>query len=282
MKLMALRYDGTCSTCECELAAKSEAWWDSTVKQVTCLSCLPSDRNLEAALEPPTPFPPPPAIDHGVGGASATQEYERRHAKHERQIEAKWGTGRLGRFAKFMSDEPQSTTAWAKGAEGERKLARRLNDDLSDVAIVLHDRKVPNTRGNIDHLVVASNGVWIVDAKNYTGKVEQRDVGGFFSSKRQLFVGGRNQTKLIEGLGWQAEAVRAVLTPIGFGETPVHTALCFIEWKPGLITKPIRMDGALITWAGKLVEAIRVPGQFDAATIDMLARELSSKLPASS
>lgn len=253
------------------------------MKQVTCLSCLPPDRNLEPALEVPTPFPPsPPTIDHGVGGVSAAQEYERRHAKHERQIEAKWGTGRIGRFAKFMSDEPQSTTAWAKGAEGERKLAHRLNDDLGDVAIVLHDRKVPNTRGNIDYLVVAPNGIWIIDAKNYKGKVEQRDVGGFFSSKRQLFVGGRNQTKLIEGLGWQVEAVRAVLTPLGFGEAPVHNALCFIASDWGLFPKPFRLDGALITWASKLIEAIRAPGSFDATTIDMLAWELSSKLPASS
>jgi len=230
----------------------------------------------------PAALPPPPTIDHGVGGNSAAKEFDRRVAKRQKQIEAKWGTGRIGRFAKFMSDEPQSTMAWAKGAEGERKLARCLTDSLSDVAIVLHDRKVPNTRGNIDHLVVASNGIWVIDAKNYAGKVEQRDKGGWFSTNNQLYVDGRNQTKLVAGLEWQVQAVRAVLAPVGFSEMPTHPTLCFTNSEWGLFAKPITVDGVLITWPSRLLESIRTPGTFDATTIDMLGRELSSRFPASS
>lgn len=221
-------------------------------------------------------------IDHGVAGISAAKEYDRRSAKHTQQIEAKWGTGRIGRVVKFMSDEPQSTVAWAKGADGESKLARRLTDELSDVAIVLHDRKVPKTRGNIDHLVVASNGIWVVDAKNYTGRVEQRDVGGWFSTDKQLYVDGRNKSKLVSGLEWQVEAVRAALAPIGFAEMPIHRSLCFVASEWGLFAKPFRIDGVLVTWATKLIEAIRNVGAFDAPTIDTLGRHLSAKLPASS
>jgi hypothetical protein len=294
--MISLRYDGTCSACACSLSAGTKAWWDSATKQATCPTCSTSQPGTTlttpactTVTEPsavvdaaPATFPPPPTIDHGIGGISATKEYERRIAKHAKQIEAKWGTGRIGRFAKFMSDEPQSTLAWAKGAEGERKLARRLTDELSEVAIVLHDRKVPKTRGNIDHLVVAPNGIWIVDAKNYTGKVERRDIGGWFSTNNQLFVDGRNQTKLITGLEWQMEAVRAVLAPTGFADMPVYPSLCFTDSEWGLFAKPIRIDGVLIAWPAKLLESIRAPGVFDAITIDMLARELSSRLPASS
>lgn len=292
---MALRYAGTCSICECSISARSKAWWDANQKEVTCLTCLPAQKlspeptsgdsdlfgNGDRPTTTVTTLAAAPPINHGVGGISATKEYERRSAKHEHRIEAKWGTGRIGRFAKFMSDEPQSTIAWAKGAEGERQLARRLTDELSDVAIVLHDRKLPRTRGNIDHLVIAPNGIWIIDAKNYTGKVEQRATGGWFSTNLQLFVGGRNQTKLITGLGWQVEAVRAVLTPLGFAEAPVHSSLCFTNSEWGLFAKPIRIDGVLITWATRLLEAIRAHGAFDPATIELVARELSSKLPAS-
>ena len=292
-KLMSLRYDGTCSQCDGALAAKTKAWWDSVAKSVTCVPCRTVDEPASAPVRPPDgtvresraspapALPPPPAIDHGVGGIAAAKEYERRKAKHERKVEEKWGTGRIGRFAKFMFDEPQSTAAWAKGAEGERQLARRLNEDLAGVAIVLHDRKVPRTRGNIDHLVVAPSGVWIVDAKNYAGKVEMRDVGGWFSTDVRLLVNGRNQTKLVDGLGWQADAVNAVLESIGFGEAPLHRALCFTSSEWGWFAKPLRMNGVVITWRAALIEAIRQPGPLNAAMIDLVARELSSKLPAS-
>jgi hypothetical protein len=278
-------------------------------KKVTCLSCLPDEpatavfaprahaavsalplrpsseaweRNpIAKPIADSLPLPPPLQIEIGVGGISAEKEYARRKSKHERQIVAKWGTGRIGRFAKFMSDEPQSTQAWAKGAEGERRLARRLTNDLGDAAVVLHDRQVPKTRGNIDHLVIAPSGIWIVDAKNYKGKVELRDCGGWFSTDLRLYVNNRDQTKLVDGLTWQIDAVRTALSPIGFGEAPLHPTLCFTNSEWGLFAKPIRMKDVLVTWAGKLVDAIREPGPLDAAAIDLLAREFSSKLPAS-
>jgi len=298
VKVMPLRYAGTCSKCESALSPKTRAWWDALAKQVTCAVCLPIE-NSRSPLDgperaptstitdgttvkaPATSFAPPAVIDHGTGGISAAHEYKRRHAKHERQIEAKWGTGRIGRIVKFLSDEPQTTMAWAKGAEGERRLARRLNDELADVAVVLHDRKVPNTRGNIDHLVVAPSGIWIIDAKNYKGKVERRDLGGLFATNIQLFVGGRNQTKLVTGLDWQVAAVRAALDPIGFAEAPVHTAVCFTDSEWPMFAKPLQIGGVTVTWPAKLIEAVRTTGPLDTTTIDTLARHLSATLPAS-
>jgi hypothetical protein len=40
--------------------------------------------------------------------------------------------------------------------------------------VVLHDRRIPGRRSNIDHLVIARSGVWVVDTKRYRGKVERR------------------------------------------------------------------------------------------------------------
>jgi hypothetical protein len=67
--------------------------------------------------------------------------------------------------------DPQSTRAWARGSEGERRLAAHLLRTVGDRAVLLHDRKVPRTRGNIDHLAIAASGVWVIDAKHYTGLV---------------------------------------------------------------------------------------------------------------
>ncbi len=131
------------------------------------------------AIAPVEPVAPAP-LDIGDPGRSARDEFERRRAKHEAQIEQRWGSGRLGKIAKALSDDPQTTKAWATGAAGEERVAQILHQDLGDQAVLLHDRKVPGTRGNIDHLAIAASGVWVIDAKNYKGKVEKRDVGGWF------------------------------------------------------------------------------------------------------
>ena len=179
-----------------------------------------------------------------------------------------------------MSDEPQSTASWRIGAEGERQLAVRLNRELIECGVVLHDRNHPGTNGNIDHLVIAPSGVWIVDAKNYTGKVERRDKGGWFKSDDRLYVGGRDRTKLVAGLTWQVGHVQAVLEPVGFAAAPIHPVLCFIDADWAWFAKPIELDGVLIIWPGALCERILQPGDLEPGVIDILARELSSKLPA--
>src|SRR5262245_19838770 len=116
VKTMNLRRDDRCVSCAIALAAGTMARWDSDAKTVTCLACA------GASDSPPQPKPAG-ALDAGTAGESARLEFERRHAKRETQIEAKWGTGRLGRIAKFLSDDPQSTTAWKTGAAGEERVA---------------------------------------------------------------------------------------------------------------------------------------------------------------
>lgn len=74
---------------------------------------------------------------------------------------------------------------------GESKLAATLGRIDRDDVIFLHYRRVPRTRGNIDHIVVAPSGVYVVDAKRYRGRVEVRDVSGLFSrANRRLLKPG--------------------------------------------------------------------------------------------
>ncbi len=292
MKLMSIRRPGICASCDASLQIAAKAWWDTIEKHMTCTTCRPANtanavRIPEGAIASgcaeatAQPLPPPVPIDHGIGGISARREYERRAAKHNERIEEKWGTGRVGKIAKFFTQEPQSIAAWAKGADGEGKIAKCLDRDLDDVATMLHDRKVPRTRGNIDHLVIAPTGVWIIDAKNYSGKVECRDIGNWRSDEQRLYVGGRNQTTLLSGMGWQADAVQESIDAIGLGAVPTHRYVCFTEAEWGFFAKPFRIDGVWVGWPKALVEAVQAPPILDDAAVTTLSHHLSAWFPAS-
>lgn len=64
-----------------------------------------------------------------------------------------------------------TTEAWRKGSEGEIRTGRSL-DQLQDRGYAaLHDRQIPGSRANIDHVVLGPTGVYVVETKHYTGRV---------------------------------------------------------------------------------------------------------------
>ena len=218
-RLIALRYPSSCCVCGHPLPSKSKAYHDKASKTVTCQSCEPgatSDGPGELVSAVPEMFA-------GVPGAGPQREYERRAARRDQRIEQTWG--RLAPVAKFFSEEPQHTTAFSKGADGERRLAAHLEREVGDRAVFLNSRRIHN--GDIDHLAIAPSGIFVIDAKNYNGRVEARDVGNWRTIDRRLFVGDRDKSKLVEGMGKQIRAVRAALEPAVLGDTPVHAVLCF-------------------------------------------------------
>jgi hypothetical protein len=138
-------------------------------------------------------------LDHGSAGRSAQAEVERRRHKREARNDAKFG--RLAGVVKFLSDDPQSTKAWASGASGEMRVAKELADRLGTSAVLLNDRKVPGRRGKIDHIAIVASGVWVIDAEHYKGKVKHRDRGRWFGTDWRLYVDGRDRTKLVPARG---------------------------------------------------------------------------------
>ena len=98
-----------------------------------------------------------------AAGGSARREYERLKARREAHVRARHP--RLGGLILAVTDEPQTTTNWAVGAEGERKLGAGLDGLVDEGVMSLHDRLRPGTRGNIDHLAIGPSGVWVIDAK---------------------------------------------------------------------------------------------------------------------
>jgi len=212
---MKLRYAGTCRLCGTNLPAKTEAVYERATKTVRCVACEHEEPALvEPAESAPTPEPPTTA-EPGVAGLSAGREYERRKAKDEERLRAKWG--RLGGIAVALSDERQSTTAWERGAVGEERLGASLDSLISDYFAVLHDRRIPGSKANIDHIAITGSGIWVIDAKRDKGRPELKVEGGLLRPRvEKVLVGRRDCTRLVDGVLKQADLVRDVV-----GDVPV-------------------------------------------------------------
>ena len=129
--------------------------------------------------------------------------------RRDAEIADRWGTGLAARLVRTFSEEPQSTRAWMIGAAGEEAVAA----SLAQVAglVVLNDRRVPGTRGNIDHIVVAPAGVFVVDAKANQGLLTIRDRGWFLKHDYRLTVNRRDCSAMADHMAWQMDAVLAAL-----------------------------------------------------------------------
>lgn len=179
-----------------------------------------------------------------------------------------------------LSDDPHSTAAWAYGANGERALGKLLDPLRDEGLAVLHDRRIPGSKANIDHLVVAPWGVFVVDAKNYKGRVEKRDRGGFFSTDHRLYVGGRDKTALIAGMTKQTRAVR---TALGDEDASVKICktICFVNADWSLFARPIEMDGVHVLWPRALGKLLHTEGgSLSRDEIARVERKLALALPA--
>jgi hypothetical protein len=216
-KRMRLRYAGCCRVCGVELPAGQWAIYERPGKTVRCETCpQASGQSVAAETQVPEPqlstderaddAPAHAEFAPGVPGASARREHERRRANREADVRAKHP--RIGGLILALQSDPQSTTAWATGAEGEEKIGARLNAIASDNVRVLHDRRIPKTRANIDHVVVCPTGVMVIDAKKYKGRPLLRVDGGFLRPRTEtLMVGSRNCDKLVDGVLRQVELV---------------------------------------------------------------------------
>jgi Nuclease-related domain len=262
-KRIRLRYSGTCILCGLELIRGAEALYDKRSRTVRCIEC-------------PAKFSEPPPIKTGTAGASARQEYERRHASREAKVRAHLGNV-FGGVVLAVTDDPQSTRAWARGAIGEEKLAQALA--RVDGLTVLQDRRVPGTRGNIDQIIISPAGVFVVDAKFYKGLIRMRDVGGWFKTDLRLYVGSRDCSKLADNMGWQAEAVQRVLDATSLGGPPVTAVLCFVDGDWPLISPPESYKGVRLEGKRSIKKLVTKSNVLSAREIEQLVRVLATAFP---
>jgi hypothetical protein len=215
-------------------------------------------------------------VTTGAAGASAAAEGERRRTKRVEDVRRRYGD-HAAVVAEVMAGR-EVAASWGKGSDGESRLATYVDREVGDRVIALHDRLIPGTRRNIDHLFVAPTGVWIVDAKSYTGKVLKRDVGPFWRAEYELIVAGRNRTKLAKGVEEQVDAVVIALRddPATRG-TELNAALCFLDSDWG--TSPFQVGYVRILHPRALRKQLRKKGPLSRAAMERIAKRLELSFP---
>lgn len=256
-----VRYDGPCARCGTILRAGEVAVWDRRARVMQCVEC-PTGTN---------------SLDAGVAGASARRRYQDLHERREAETRARLGS-RLGGLVLRFTDDPQSIRAWGIGATGEEELGAAFA--AVEGLRILNDRAVKGSRANIDHILVAPAGVFVVDAKNYTGVVEVKNVGSIFRTELRLYVGGRDRSKLADGLARQLTAVRAALGGALLPMPPITPVLCFIGARWPRFRPPTEFEGVRLESPDSLKRLMAEPAVLDGGAIDGLARVIAKALPA--
>jgi hypothetical protein len=214
-----------------------------------------------------------PTGARGRAGASARAEYERRRASDEARRRAVFG--RLAPLVRLLAGPKLSTEAWGRGAAGEERTGRWLDGVVGGRGIVLHDRALPRRRSNIDHIAVVPSGVWVIDSKHYRGRLERRDVGGWFVSHPRLFVAGRDMSRLLASARRQLAVVTGA---VGAG-TRVQVALCFTGVAVAPFTRPFTLEGVLVTWPRALARTLAASGSLGSDERAALATRLARAFP---
>jgi hypothetical protein len=176
--------------------------------------------------------------------------------------------------------EREISASWGKGSDGESRLAAFVAREVGDAVIALHDRQIPGTRGNIDHIFVSPSGVWVVDAKALSGRVERRDAGLVWHPRNELYVGGRKRTALAKGVDKQVDCVLTALRlePETKG-TLVYGALCLVEAEWGLLDFPFQIGSVWVLYPGALRKRLRKKGRLTVDGMTRAAVALDRALP---
>jgi hypothetical protein len=163
---------------------------------------------------------------------------------------------------------------WRAGALGE-SIVGRLLAELGDRGVrAVHDRRMPGSLGNIDHIAVTPMGVFVIDAKNYSGRPRVEAESGTDATPRRLFIGRDDRTHLVHAVRAQ---VRVVLGTLDDPTVPVRGILCFVGagWQ---LLNGYLIDRVGITSTDGLAALLVIPGPLDARRVDALHDKLVAKL----
>jgi len=135
--------------------------------------------------------------------------------------------------------------AWRRGAAGERRTARLLSPLERHGWAVLHDLAVPGSRANLDHLMIGPGGVFVIDSKQYRGRL-QLDPSG------RLWHGRYPLTPTLRAVSFEADQAARVLPDPGVAVVPivaVHSAR--VPWGKVVV------DGVPVVPARRLPSMLR-------------------------
>jgi hypothetical protein len=262
-RLLKVRWAGVCCLCHAPLAVGTRARWDSRAHTFTCADCLTGKG----------------AVQGGPAGGSAAVEAERRRRDQaDQQARRKREHPLRARVSLALSPEPDAGREYAAGALGEARLGALLDGLRVVGAITLHDRKLPRSKANLDHLVITAAGVWVIDAKRAGGPLSFA-ARGRPGPRQAVVVQGRPQSTLLTKLQGQVDRVIQALAAAGVDEVPVRGALCFVDAQPVEGQRPVEARGLLLTWSEQLQPVLLESGPYDdedkAALLRLLARSFA-------
>jgi hypothetical protein len=104
--------------------------------------------------------------------------------------------------------------AWRRGAAGERRTAQLLDPLKQHGWAVLHDLAVPHSQANIDHVVIGPGGVFVIDSKQYRGRL-QLDPSG------RLWHGRYPLAPTLQAVSFEADQAAVVLPDPGLAVVPI-------------------------------------------------------------
>ena len=126
------------------------------------------------------------------------------------------------------------TCAWRRGAAGERHTARLLAPLERHGWVILHDLAVPRSRANLDHLVIGPGGVFVIDSKQYRGRLQLDSSGGLWHGRYPLAA-------TLRAVNFEADRAVQVLTD------------------PDVVVRPIvAVHGAQVPWGKVLLNGVPV------------------------
>jgi hypothetical protein len=142
-----------------------------------------------------------------------------------------------------------STDAVARrrGAAGERRTARLLGPLERRGWAVLHDLAVPRSRANIDHLVIGPAGVFVIDSKQYRGRLKLDPSG-------RLWHGRYSLAPTLRAVAVEADQAAQVLPDPGVAVVPI-----------------VAVHGAQVPWGKVVTDGVPV---VPARRLPSLLREL--------
>jgi hypothetical protein len=123
--------------------------------------------------------------------------------------------------------------AWRRGAAGERRTAQLLEPLERHGWAVLHDLAVPDSRANIDHMVIGPGGVFVIDSKQYRGRL-QLDPSG------RLWHGRYPLAPTLRAVSFEADQAAVVLAD------------------PQVVVPIVAVHGAQVPWGMVVMDGVRV------------------------
>jgi hypothetical protein len=179
-----------------------------------------------------------PSADAGTAGHSARR---RRAQRAPAQLTTAPPGDPLGPV------NPPITSAairWDQGASGEELTARLLAPLARIGWVILHDRRIPGTPANLDHLLIGAGTVWVVDTKAWRGRVKLLGDG-------RLWYGRTHLDQVLAAMRWQAHVVaehvqRCLIQPV-----PIRPVLCLHGVR--LPADPLHFDGVTLVTGARLL-----------------------------